>query len=225
MKSSIDEAPRRLDLTTWPRRKHFAFFRGFDNPFWNVTAEVDVTGLYAGASEPSGPSFTLAAFFLSLRALNDVEAMRMRIRADADGDQVVVLPRVNGGTTVLRDDETFGFAYFDFDPRFSVFAAAAARRIEAAKTSRAFLPGNQRDDLAYYSVLPWISFTSFQHARSLGTDDSVPRLVFGRHRSSEGRRMMPVSVEVHHALVDGLHVGRFFERFQAGLDDLSSSLS
>ena len=29
---------------------------------------------------------------------------------------------------------------------------------------------------------------------------------------------MPVSVEVHHALVDGLHVGRFYEMFQARLD-------
>jgi chloramphenicol O-acetyltransferase type A len=47
----------------------------------------------------------------------------------------------------------------------------------------------------------------------------VPKIVFGRHREAGGRRWMPVSVEVHHALVDGLHVGRFFERFQALLDD------
>ncbi len=29
---------------------------------------------------------------------------------------------------------------------------------------------------------------------------------------------MPVSVEVHHALMDGLHVGRYFERFAAYCD-------
>jgi chloramphenicol O-acetyltransferase type A len=29
---------------------------------------------------------------------------------------------------------------------------------------------------------------------------------------------MPVAVDVHHALCDGVHVGRFFERFQANLD-------
>jgi len=33
-----------------------------------------------------------------------------------------------------------------------------------------------------------------------------------------GRRLMPVSVEVHHALVDGLHVGRFHAAFQRRLD-------
>jgi len=28
---------------------------------------------------------------------------------------------------------------------------------------------------------------------------------------------MPLSVEVHHALMDGLHVGRFIEGFEAAL--------
>lgn len=225
MKPSAEDTPRRLDLDSWSRREHFSFFRGFDLPFWNVTAEVDVTDLHARSNRPEGPSFTIAAFYLSLRAVNEVEAMRMRIRPGADGDDVVVLPRVHGGTTVLRDDDTFGFGYFDFDPGFEAFAADAARAIEAAKQGREFLPGDRRDDLVYYSVLPWISFTSFQHARKLGTDDSVPRIVFGRHRDQEGRRTMPVSVEAHHALVDGLHVGRFFARFQAGLDDLPASLT
>jgi chloramphenicol O-acetyltransferase len=32
---------------------------------------------------------------------------------------------------------------------------------------------------------------------------------------------MPVSVEVHHALMDGLHVSRFFDRFQTGLNAFS----
>jgi chloramphenicol O-acetyltransferase len=35
---------------------------------------------------------------------------------------------------------------------------------------------------------------------------------------------MPVSIEVHHALVDGVHVGRFFERFQHHLDDVAATL-
>jgi chloramphenicol O-acetyltransferase type A len=63
-----------------------------------------------------------------------------------------------------------------------------------------------------------VPFTSFSHARRWGTEDAVPKIVFGKHREIGGRRHMPVSVEVHHALVDGLHVGRFYEAFQARLD-------
>jgi len=51
-----------------------------------------------------------------------------------------------------------------------------------------------------------------------GKGDSIPRIVFGRC-VREGKCMkMPVSVEVHHALVDGLDVARFYERFAANLD-------
>jgi chloramphenicol O-acetyltransferase len=31
---------------------------------------------------------------------------------------------------------------------------------------------------------------------------------------------MPLSVEGHHAMMDGIHVGRFFERFQTAIDEL-----
>ena len=31
--------------------------------------------------------------------------------------------------------------------------------------------------------------------------------------------MMPISVEVHHALMDGLHVGRFFSQLEEALAD------
>jgi chloramphenicol O-acetyltransferase type A len=37
--------------------------------------------------------------------------------------------------------------------------------------------------------------------------------------------MMPVSVEVHHALMDGLHVGRYFERLEGYLSDPRSALN
>jgi chloramphenicol O-acetyltransferase len=35
---------------------------------------------------------------------------------------------------------------------------------------------------------------------------------------------MPVSVEAHHALMDGLHAGRFFERLQRHCSDPRAAL-
>ena len=43
-------------------------------------------------------------------------------------------------------------------------------------------------------------------------------MAFGRLSEEGGRVLMPVAVDVHHALCDGGHVGRFFERFQANLE-------
>lgn len=209
--------PRRLDLDQWPRREHFRFFRDYDNPFFSLCADVDVTRIADQAREPGGPSFFLATLFLSLRAANDVEEFRYRIR----GEDVVVHDVIHGGSTILREDETFAFGYFTYRPEYSRFASEAAPVLARARASSGALePRPDRDDLIHYSVLPWVSFTSFSHARRCwGGEESVPRIVFGRHRQADGGRRMPVAVEVHHALMDGLHVGRFFERFQHHLND------
>ncbi|MCG8455788.1 MAG: CatA-like O-acetyltransferase [Holophagales bacterium] len=214
-----------LDVDSWARKEHFHFFRTYTQPYFDLCAPVDVTELRRRTGAAQAPSFSLAAFWLSLRAVNEVPELRYRLR----GEKVWEHETVGGGATVLRDDETFGFAYFSCTPDYTSFAVEARPAIEAVKRSGRLEPRPHDDALVHYSVIPWVSFTSFAHARPLipgdaeagdaGAPDSVPKLVFGRYYpEGEGWRM-PVSISLHHALADGLHAGRFFERFQELLDD------
>lgn len=215
-----------LDIGSWNRRDHFHLFRAYERPFFNLCAPVDVTRLREQCRGTDGPSFSLAAFWLSLRAANRVEAFRYRLRRDdregGPGERVWIHDVIHGGSTILRHDETFGFAYFPFTSTFGELVAAAAPEIERVERSTSLDPKNDDDALVHYSVIPWVSFTSFAHARRLDSTDSVPKIVFGRYYEDGARWRMPVSVEVHHALADGLHVGRFFEHFQALLDEPGS---
>ena len=147
----------------------------------------------------------------------------MRIR----GDDVFEHPTVHGGTTVLREDETFGFGYFDYVSCFDDFERTGRGVLERVRQSEGPLDDQpHRDDLIFYSVLPWFSFTSFAHARRCPSTDSNPRIVLGkRHEARKGEWRQPISVEVHHALVDGLHVGRFLESFQALLLEPEEALA
>ena len=52
----------------------------------------------------------------------------------------------------------------------------------------------------------------------------IPKVAFGKYRDAGGRVLMPVSVEGHHALMDGLHAGRFFERLQSHCSDPRAAL-
>lgn len=208
--------PARVDLESWSRRAHYELFRSYDNPWFNLCADVDVTALYAWSRSEGGPSFFAASLWLSLAAANEIEEFRYRIQ----GEGVIVHPVIHGGSTVLLPDGTFRFAYYDFDEDLDRFIGHVSRVLERAKIESGPLdPQDDRDDLIHYSVIPWVSFTSFSHARRWGTDDAIPKIVFGKHREAGGRRLMPASVEVHHALVDGLHVGKFYEAFQQRLDD------
>ncbi|MBK8262924.1 MAG: chloramphenicol acetyltransferase [Nannocystis sp.] len=210
---------RRLDITSWSRREHYWFFREFERPHFNLCAPVDVSGLRARCEAGLGPPFSIACLHAALGAVNEVEPLRTRIR----GDEVVIHEVVHCGSTSLRGDETFGFVYFEYDPDLETFAAGAQAALAAASSERGLSARDEDDALCHFSVIPWVAFTSVSNARRQGSgDDSVPKIIFGRFsRDSSGRWSMPVSLEVHHALVDGLHVGQFFAAMQARLDAMA----
>jgi chloramphenicol O-acetyltransferase type A len=204
-----------LDVSSWARREAFEFFRGFDKPYFNVCTRLDVSRLAEHARQV-GAKLSLAYHYAALRLANEVEPFRYRL----EGSRVRVHEVIHGGTTVLRGDESFAFAFFEYDAQFATFARGAAGAIARVKSGE--FPWNPRegdDGLVYFTTLPWIAFTSFSHARNWGREDSVPRIAFGRLTAEGDRRWLPISIEVHHALMDGFHVGRFVNRFEEVLAD------
>jgi len=211
-----DAPPAYLDLGRWPRRDSFDYFRHFDKPFFNVCTRLDVTRLRQAVKARDRGGLALAYHFVALRLCNVIEPFRYRI----EGERVRVHQVVDGSTTVLREDGSFGFADLPYHGDFEAFAAAAEEAIAAARASHApFEPKPEDQARIHFTTLPWLHFTSFSHARNWGRDDSVPKLAFGRIDSDGTRAWMPLSVEVHHALMDGLHVGRFVQAFEAVLLD------
>jgi chloramphenicol O-acetyltransferase type A len=199
-----------VDLKTWKYREHYEFFRGFANPFFSICADVDVTAPWRRSREPGGPSFFLLSLHAAAQAGNATDAMRLRIREEG----VWRHDRVAISTTVLRDDETFGYAWLEPAATFAEFAAVAEPILSEVRSGKG-LHDPWGDDAIYHSTLPWVKFTAFSNALPLR--DSIPRVVFGKCVEDGGKVLMPVGVEVHHALVHGLDVGRFFERLQEAL--------
>ena len=82
-----------------------------------------------------------------------------------------------------------------------------------------FEPRTEHSAVIHFTTLPWIAFSSFSHARNWGREDSVPKVSFGRIEADGARLWLPFSVEVHHALMDGLHLGRYIQGMETVLLD------
>ena len=204
-----------LHLENWHRRELFEFFIGYTNPYFNVCTKLDVTALLAFVRDRPGLRISLAIHYFALRIANEIEPFRYRLK---DG-KVIVYDVINGGTTVLLPNESFAYAYFDYHEDFDRFVTEMGQAIDDLRNSTGPLKPTMRDDVIYNTTLPWISFTSFAHARTPGRGDSIPRFVFGKFTQENERTVMPFSVEVHHALMDGLHVGRYLTRLEEALAD------
>lgn len=204
-----------IELADWKRRSTFQFFRHFDDPFFNISANVDVTQLHL-FSKKMGLPFSRCVLFFSCQAANEIEEFRLRLVSG----EVRRYDLVHCGATVLHDDETFSFCYLEMKSDLYQFLESAQHSIEEEKRNRSFEPRDDMHELLHCSVVPWVSFTGIKHARRFGREDSVPKLVFGKKFEQAGRWFMPVSLEAHHGLVDGLHAGLFFQNFQKKLDIL-----
>jgi chloramphenicol O-acetyltransferase type A len=203
-----------LDAGQWSRREHFNFFLKFEEPFFGITLPIDCTTAYKKA-KAMGASFFLYYLHKSLVAANQTEPFRYRIE---DG-QVFVYDTINASPTINRPDGTFGFAYLEYHESFDAFREASIRVIEDVRNSRGLVPATSGENVIHYSSIPWINFTSLSHARSFSFKDSCPKISFGKMTGQDGKRSMPVSVHVHHALMDGFHVGAFTELFQGLMNE------
>lgn len=203
-----------LDLDSWPRKQHFQVYNAFDYPHINLCAPVDITNLRAFVKE-EGLSFAITTLYLLARVANTIPEFRYRIR----GDQVVVHETVNASMTVLLEDETFSFCTIKYSDNFAQFYMRAQEKIAHVKKHPILEDGPDEDDLLYMTSIPWVSFTGMMHPIHMHPVDSVPRIAWGKFYSEGNLIKMPVSVQVNHAVMDGLHVGRYYALLEELLTD------
>ncbi len=200
---------RYIDMQSWPRREHFKLFSAFDHPHAGLCANVDLTTFYPVVKQ-RGYSITVAIVYALSRAANAIPEFRYRIRAGKVVEHEIVHPSI----TILANEDLFSFCALDYVEEFSLFAARAAERMAYAKEHPTLKDEPGQDDLLFLSAMPWVSFTSVMHPSHFHPADSVPRLVWGKFFEDGALLKMPLNVQGHHALMDGIHIGRFYAEAQ-----------
>jgi chloramphenicol O-acetyltransferase type A len=198
-----------VDIENWNRKTIYEYFKDFPDPFFNLTANLDVTALYRFCRE-NKLSVSLANLFYALQTVNEIREFRIRLKDDV----LVEFETIHATMTIAQPDETFSFCYFEMQPDVFEFNEAGRAAVEEYTRLKTFDVMRDRVDLVYSSVIPWVSFTSFKHASRLNNKFTIPRLVWGKMFDDAGRKKLPHSVEVHHAIADGFHVGKYFVSLQ-----------
>lgn len=203
---------REIDLDTWPRRHHFAWFDGFEDPRFHLGARVRLGPLRA-ACRRDGRPVALTLVWLVTAAANAVPELRQRVR---DG-RIVEHDVVHPSFTVMGPDELFTGCLVDFDPDVDRFIAAAKPAVQAASTRGGLTMTPDTDDARLFvTSLPWVDVTSMVHPRRGDASDGIPTIGWGRLVADGDDDTTNLIVTAHHGLADGLHVARFVQAFEQG---------
>jgi chloramphenicol O-acetyltransferase type A len=199
---------RKVHLESWNRKSHFELFQTFEEPYFGLVADVDCTNCYKKAKKEENPFF-ISYLHKILKTVNQIEEFKYRII----GEEVFCYDSVHGSSTVARKDNTFGFSNIRYHEDFSEFLPAAIEEIDRIKNG-SNLELNHELNIIHFTAIPWLKFTSLSHPRRFSINESIPKISTGKISKVEGKLIMPVAVHAHHGLVDGYHVGKFFEIFQ-----------
>ena len=200
----------------WYRENQFEFFKDYEDPFFNITTQIDVTNL-RNYCKKHQKSFSLGCIFVGIKAINSIEEYRLRF----NNGEVVLFDEVNVGSTILNENNSFSFCDFQFNDEFDVFVDAAQKAIDNYDQHRMHEATLNQLAMVHCTTIPWVEITGFKHARKGDEKEmGIPKIVFGKRIEEGGKFKIPFSIEQHHALVDGLHVGQLVQKMEEIINKL-----
>lgn len=207
-----------IDLDNWKRKGHFEFFHKMDYPQFNICMDIDISKFLKFIKD-NELSFYYSMIYATTSVINQIEDFKYRIR----DDKVLKHDKIHPSFTDMNNnekDDLFKLVTVEFNDDIYKFEKIAK---EASKTQQDYFGLEKligRDDLIYITCIPWISFTHISHTISLNKNDSVPRISWGKYYKQGNKVLLPFSIQVNHALVDGFHIGKYIDKLQKFINNL-----
>lgn len=213
------ETPAPIDLDTWPRKQHFEHYLRASPCTYAMTVELDVTAFVAALARSDRKTYVAQVWALAT-VVNRHQEFRMCL---TDDGAPAVWPTVHPAFTVFHAErETFACVWAAYDPDFGAFHDVAAALLAEHASAVDFFPQGAPPPNAFdVSSLPWASFTGFTLNIQHGWRHLAPIFTLGRYVERDGRVLLPLAVQIHHAAADGFHTARLVDELQALLSDPS----
>jgi chloramphenicol O-acetyltransferase type A len=205
-----------IDVETWDRKDYFNMYLGTDFPYINVGANLDITNLLGYCKKRDLP-FYLTMVFSAHHIALQIKNFKYRIM---DG-RPILNENIHASFTHMPEGrDLFINVTPEYTDDLTGFIKNARELIAKQGTDLGLSRLRGRYDIIGYSAIPWIQFTHFIRTIAKIGVDSNPKVTWGKYFKQDDRVLMPFTVQVHHGLMDGLHVGRYFEMLQQYIDEL-----
>ncbi len=208
---------RKIDLSHYKRKEHFEHFLTMQDPFAEMTVQVDITDWLRRIKAAEKPFF-LSFLYAVGKAANEIPELRQRIR---DGG-IVEYSRCGASYTTALKDGTYRYCNIRTDLPFEEYLRLAKEAQAQAEMSEHLEEDADPESYFFISCVPWVSYSGLK----LPKPDplfSVPCITWGRYRAEsvpivkegalteETKILIPVTLTVNHALVDGRQMADFYQ--------------
>ncbi|MCR5006124.1 MAG: chloramphenicol acetyltransferase [Clostridiales bacterium] len=210
--------PHKIDLSVYPRKDHFAHFLTMAQPFLTMTVKVDITGFLERVRQAEAPFF-LTFLYAVIRAANRIPAFRQRIHEEG----ILEYDHCDPSFTVGLPDGTYRYCLVHVDQPFARYLEEGTRKQAEALAAEHLEEEEDPMGQLFISSVPWVHYESLETPWP-DTRFSNPSITWGKYQEEGGRVTIPVTVMVHHALADGIHVAAFYRNLEEELEQVLEQL-
>ena len=191
-----------VDLEHLPRAAAFRQFTQAVPCSFALTAPIDVTGAVRDHRE-TGASFYALMLHAILTAGNRLECFRWDW-IDRENKVPGIWTGVGASFTVFHEEtETFSTHWLSYEKDRAAFLAHYEETVRGGGNLDEPIPPNA----VPVSMIPWVTYTGFQ----VNLPDSLylrPVVTMGRYVQDKDRFVLPLTIQMHHAVGDGRHVAQ-----------------
>ena len=204
-------AYKKFDTDNWARKEHFNIFKNYAQNAFSITVGVEITDLLSNA-KAQGYKFYPVMIHQIATVLNRYPEFKMAIK----DDELIVYDQVNPSYTIPHtDEESFSSIWSEYQQDIAAFVAEYEHDTQIYGADLSYFPkGELPENIFYISALPWISFTSFSMQFASLHNLFTPIVTLGKYFKRDYKVFIPVALQLHHAVGDGFHAGRFFKELQ-----------
>lgn len=204
-----------VDLNTWKRGKLFQFYIDKMRIVMSLTVDIDVTNLITYAKN-NNLSFYSSMMWIVSKVINSHD--EFKYSWDKDGN-LIKWDYVSPSYTIFNSDETFTKFVSEYSNDLLEFSKRIENDKEKYKNERGIIE-NQPSNFFDVSCLPWVKYKHFDlHVFDEGKF-LAPVVTWGKYEQENEKFIMPLTMNIHHAVADGFHLSRFFNEVQNLINSL-----
>ena len=197
-----------IDINNRERKEYFEHYFSNIPCTYSMTVKLDITNIKIKNS-----NFYSTILFCLSKIINKHKEFRMSFNSEGKlGFYDEMLPSY---TIFHKDTETFSSIWTCFFNQYHDFYEEYKKDIEKYADQKGFMTKpNIPENVFNVSMIPWTTFESFNLNLQKGYNYLLPIITLGKYYQKNDKYILPLSIQVHHAVCDGYHVCCFINDLQ-----------
>lgn len=198
----------KIDRTTWDRKEYFQHYFSHVPCTYSITVKLDITALKARRQK----LYPTMLYYLTTVVNRHPE---FRTALNEQGELGIYREMLPSYTVFHKDTETFSEIWTEYYADFEAFCQAYEADIQRYGAQKGLIgKPDAPKNIFTVSMIPWTTFDGFNLNLQRGYDYLIPIFTMGKYYHENGRTLLPLAIQVHHAVCDGFHVCRFINELQ-----------